>query len=222
MALADYALTQVATVQAILGTGFSTARCELAINAVSKDMAQYCGRAWEAGTSIVEFHRGHGQNLLRLKRLAITAVSSVYLWDTQLTVATLDSTITPGQIDLNKVYRTTENDAMGVLQRFGGWPMGLSSWGDLTGQPNYSPEARATNIRVVYNGGYTTGSNVPPDLEQACLYEAVHRLSRPVGGLQSERTPGGWQQSWAAGKGSDGKLSEWTESVLDSYRLDWF
>lgn len=219
MSLAAYALTTVAKVQAIVGSGFTDAKCELAINAVSQGMAKYTGRTWEQG-STVEFHKGHGQELLQLKRGAITAVSSVYIYDDAQTVAILDGSVTPGQINGLTVYRTAENDARGVLQRFAGWPIGFGSWGDLTGQPNL--QNRATNIRVAYTGGYTTGSTVPYDLEQACLFEVCHRLLSPVGGLRSERTPGGWSQTWEPGRGSGGEWSERTTLALDDYKLDWF
>lgn len=216
MSLAAYALTSVESVQAILGTGFSTAKCQLAINAVSQGMAKYTGRTWEQGTA-TEFHKGHGQELLVLKRPLITAVSSVYINDDAQTLATLDNTVTPGQINGLTVYRTAENDARGVLQRFSGWPIGHGAWGDLTGQPNLND--RATNIRVVYTGGFGT---VPYDLQQACLFEVCSTLSRPVGGLRSERTPGGWSQTWEPGRGSGGEFSSWSERTLDDYKREWF
>ena len=212
MSLSAAALTTVANLQAVVGTGIPTARCELVIEAVSRAFATYCGRTFEYGASITEFHAGNGQTRLWLKRRNITAVASVYIWSDLQTVASMDSVL-PGALVAETVYRTAANDEQGVLYRAGGWPIACGSWGDLTGQPNFAD--RSENIRVVYSGGYET---IPYDLQQACIRECAGQIQRPVGGLISERTPGNWSQTWAQGGGVEG-FSRETVAVLDSYRL---
>lgn len=210
MSLSAAALTTVANLQAVVGSGITTARCELVIEAVSRAFATYCGRTFEYGATVTEFHQGNGQQRLWLRRRNITAVASVYIWSDLQTVASMDSVL-PGALVAETVYRTSDNDEQGVLYRAGGWPIAAGVWGDLTGQPNLSQ--RAENIRVVYSGGYST---IPYDLQQACIRECAAQISRPVPGLTSERTPGGWAQSW----GSQGEgFSRETVAVLDSYRL---
>lgn len=226
MSLLASALTTVAAVREIVGTAPDTATIERAIQAVSNSFAKECGRVFEFGASIVEFHKGHGCEDLYLRRRGVTAVANVYISDTLQTVATLDATVTPGNLSYETVYRTTENDEKGILWRAGRWPLAAGTWGDLTGQPNISPSARGTNIRVVYSGGYDTalsadGATLPADLEQACIAEVSYRLSKPTGGLVAERTPGGWSQQWGKPTAGGAGFLEGVDSVLSSYRLDW-
>lgn len=221
MSLSAAALTTVAKVQAIVGSGVATARCESVIEAVSEDIANYTGRILQYADTVTEFHKGTGQENLYLRRRNITAVASVYIGDTAQTVANIDS-VTPGSLNYETVYRNTENDGLGVLLRLGKWPIACGIWGDLTSQPNLSQ--RGLNIRVVYSGGYITPNQagtrtLPYTIEEACIGEAAYRISGPLRGLVSERTPGGWAQTWSAGKQSGGKLSQHSEDVLDSYRL---
>lgn len=221
MSLSSAALTTVAKVQAIVGSGVATSRVESVIEAVSEDIANYTGRILHQAATVTEFHKGNGQESLYLRRRAITAVASVYIGDTLQTVASMDS-VTPGSLAAETVYRTTENDEHGILTRLGGWPIACGVWGDLTGQPNLS--SRGLNIRVVYTGGYVTPNqggtrSLPWTIEEAAIGEAAYRISGPLRGLTSERTPGGWAQTWSPGKSSQGKLSQHSEDALDSYRL---
>lgn len=215
MSLSAAALTTVANLQAVVGSGISTSRCELAINAVSQAFAAYCGRTFQHDNNITEFHAGNGQERLWLRRRNITAVASVYIWSDAQTVASMDSVL-PGALVSETVYRTAEHDEQGVLYRAGRWPIAAGTWGDLTGQPNLSQ--RGTNIRVVYSGGYST---IPADLELACIRECTLQISRPVPGLTSERTPGGWSQTFgrAGASQEQGQFSPEVTAVLDSYRL---
>lgn len=212
MSLSAAALTTVANLQAIVGSGITTARCELVIEAVSRAFATYTGRTLHYETPVTEFHQGTGCERLYLRRRNITAVASVYIWSDLQTVASMDSVL-PGALVSETVYRNSANDEQGILYRAGGWPIAAGTWGDLTGQPNLSH--RGTNIRVVYSGGYQT---IPYDLQQACLRECAAQISRPVAGLTSERTPGGWAQSWGSQGGAEG-FSRETVATLDTYRL---
>lgn len=212
MSLSAAALTTVANLQAVVGSGVPTARCELVIDAVSRAFATYTGRTLHYETPITEFHAGNGQTRLYLRRRNITAVASVYIWSDLQTVASMDSVL-PGALVMETVYRTTANDEQGILYRPGGWPIAHGFWGDLTGQPNLLE--RGENIRVVYSGGYST---IPYDLQQACIRECATQISRPVAGLTSERTPGGWAQSWGSQSGA-GQFSTETIATLDAYRL---
>lgn len=233
MSLPTSALTTVAAVREIVGDAMGTGRIERSIQAVSTAMARYAGITWEYAASIVEFHKGNGLCELYLGRRAVTSLTSVYIDSEAQTLATLDSgSLTPADINTSTVYRTTSGDELGVLLRYGGWPIASGVWGDLTGQPNISPEARGTNIRVVYAGGYVTPNgvgtrNLPYDLEEACIREVASHLMRPVGGLVSERTPGGWSQTWGTSnrqgaRDESGSFSADTMAILDTYRRQWF
>lgn len=217
MGLTAAALTTVANLQAVVGS-ITTARCELVIEAVSRAFATYTGRTLHYETPVTEFHQGNGQTRLYLRRRNITGVTSVYIWSDLQTVASMDSVL-PGALVAETVYRTAANDEQGVLYRAGGWPIACGSWGDLTGQPNLSD--RAENIRVVYSGGYST---IPYDLQMACIRECTAQITRPVPGLVSERTPGGWAQTFgtsgrAGASQESSQFSAETIAVLDSYRL---
>ena len=228
MSLATFALTSVANVREVVGSAVDTDRIERAIMAVSEAFAKYTGRDLHYGASVTEFHVGHAQEDLYLRRRAIVSVSSVYIYSEAQTVATIDSVL-PGALVMETVYRSDALDALGVLKRFGRWPIGCSTWGDLTGQPNLTD--RSPNIRVVYTGGYITPQQatdgvgtrtLPYDLEEACIREATGRLTRPTPGLKAERTPGGWSQSWGPDGASASIFGADTIAVLDNYRLGWF
>ena len=230
MPLAAHALTTLASVQEVVGTAIDTDRIERAIMAVSEAFAKYTGRELHYGANVADFLAGNGQEDLYLRRRAIVSVSSVYINSDAQTVATLDGSLLPGALVMETVYRSSTLDALGILKRFGRWPISCGVWGDLTGQPNLSD--RGTNIRVVYSGGYITpqqatdgagARTLPYDIEEACIREVTGRLVRPTGNLVRGRTPGGWDQTWANGSaGSVNGFGPDTAALLDSYRLGWF
>lgn len=231
MSLSAAALTTVAAVQDVIGTSAATARIERAIESVSRTMARYCGITFEYGSNITEWHVGEATRKLYLRRRAIASVASVYVMGTAQTIDVLDSSLTPDQVVSETVYRSDEWDAEGILYRPCGWPLCHAVWGDLTHQPAIGPDQRQMNLRVVYTGGYVTpqqnvdgvgARTLPYDLEDAVIREVADRVSRPIGSLVSERTPGGWSQTWAAGSGGDGIVfAADTMRVLADYRRDW-
>lgn len=229
MALSQTALTEVAQVQAVVGSAYATARIEQLINAVSGAVERYCGRAFAyqaLTTDAPEYYQGTGRTHLWVRRYPIVTVTRVRINGTAVT-----------DYDL-----TADLREQGALYRLSGWPQVAANFGDLTEDTDLSQQSYP--IDLVYAAGYilpqydqvehetynpsTAARNLPYDLEEAVIRAVAESLSRPTSGLISESTPGGWKRTWGssnrqgARSSNDSILTPEVNGLLDPYRARWF
>lgn len=161
MALSNFALTTVATLESELNIAAASATtlCELYIHVASRAIATYLGRTLDKGTAVAEYYAGSGTEFLTLRRPPLVSITSIAYDGT-----TLDS----------DTYAIHDADA-GILYRSAGWIKALPSTGDVSGTVAHDLGER--RYLVTYAGGWITPAmagtrDLPHDLEMACIMTA--------------------------------------------------
>lgn len=216
MPLSANALTTLSAAQAV-ASGVSSARLEMAINAISAAVeAEFGPIGYKA--VVTESLPGSGEFVLRLKRAPIRSVASVAIDGVLVTDFELD----------------TER---GELHRHLGWPRVVYSHCDLT--RDLDPALAKANIVATYTAGWILPqyggvvnathnpsgltSDLPADIEFAVVSAVAEVASRPTANLAKETTPGGWSREWSGGTsgGRQGLLPSSLLAALSRLRRNW-
>jgi hypothetical protein len=216
--LKAYALTTAERLRFLGGapSGRNLDEYNFAINAVSREIAKYCGRDLHQVTHTAEapeYHEGSGRLYLYLHHYPVVSITAVKVNGSEVT----------------DFRSSTEDKANGRLYRENAWPRLVPAYCDLTRDPDYS-RARE-HIEVAYIGGYKTPAQgeveegeheVPEDLEM-CVFRELREVMTGGDGqsrIKSERTPGGTAYTYF----DDGfELSRKTKAVLTNsgYVAPW-
>jgi hypothetical protein len=207
--LKPYALTTKERLQFLGGapSGSHADEYNFAINAVSREIAKYCGRELhqvELNAEAPEYHEGSGRLYLYLRHYPVVSIAAVKVNGSVVT----DFRNSPDDLREGRVYRES------------GWPILAPRYCDLTRDPDFSRQRE--HIEVAYTGGYKTFAQgvagdgeheVPEDLEM-CVFRELRELLTGGDGqsrIKSERTPGGTAYTYF----DDGfELSRKTKAVL--------
>jgi len=175
----------------LLGAKGSNEKISFLIESVSARFDSYCGQVL-ASSERTDTLAGSGGTEIQLPSRPLQLVSSVIVDGAAVTDYTIKSL------------------PDGILYRLSGWPRNLPTWPDLTGDP--IPWAAEGNIVVSYTAGFAP---IPYDLKEACIREVIRALNRQANGaeLVGERTPGGWDQRWAAPNAA-GNATSFTRETL--------
>lgn len=218
MPLAANALT---TVSAVSGQapGVSSDRLEALINAVSSQIQR---DLWPLGYAVItdERHAGSAGCSLFLRRGYIRSVQAVRVNDVAVTDFLSDRMF----LDRGELYREA------------GWPRKVSTYGDLTRDPDY--QSPYYTIEVDYTAGWIlpqyggvtnathnpagAAADLPADIQEAVNMAVVEFALRPNPGIIRERTPGGWDITWTASDAD--RLRTYSARVggmLNGYRTTW-
>lgn len=212
MALIDAALTTLSDVETELGdTSPADAYIQRLINAVSEQIAAYCGRTFYYEEAIEEDVPGYGNTLIHVSRTPLLSIDSITFEG-----STVDS-------DDYSIYSA---DAGSIFTSYGWY------W---TACSNTSPApiglvgTEDKDYTVTYDGGYVTPQqaaddenltrSLPYDLEDACIREVVTRYRNKARDLSvtSEKL-GSAAVSYRDASGSAGFWSPGVKEVLDKYR----
>lgn len=201
-----------------LGTGLAGApesKLVMAINAVSKAMATYCGRPLhhvEVTSEDPELFQGWGSSQLQLRCYPIVEV---------------DQVLVDGQA-VTDFSSASQFLAQGQLYREVGWPWSGPRHDDVTCDPNFG--RTRYNVAVAYRGGYVTplqaecpehedheGEPLPDDIEIALFRELgdIFSGARNTGRIRREKTAGGYEVEFAMS--AIVQLSRETQDVLRGY-----
>lgn len=209
MALATNALTNVATMEAVLGlaSGSADATLQRVINQASAIAESYANRVFYRNTAITEKHPGQPGPLLVLDQAPVNSITSI----TYLTGSAEDSS----------TYEIQDANVGSVYRISGTWAGIETLYGDSS-QTIFTGQGRKV-WTVVYDGGWYTPKqdddgagtrNLPYDIEQAVISVAV-ALYRSEGRdptVTSERLMEA-QQTYATGGGSAGS-GGWLDSAV--------
>jgi len=211
MALATNALTNVATMEAVLGlaSGSADARLQRVINQASAIAEAFAGRVFYRNTAISEKHPGQNTPIIVLEQPPINSITSV----TYLTQSAEDSSSYEiHDANVGEVYRVS-----------GTWGGVDVLFGDAS-RTVYSGQGRMV-WTFAYDGGWYTpkqdddsGSvtrTLPYDIEQAVIAIAValYRAEGRDPTLTGERLMEA-QQTYATAMGSSG--GSWLEANVPS------
>jgi hypothetical protein len=134
---------------------------ESIITRVSADIAKKCNRTF-AAASITEYHKGNGKNELLVRNPPVNSVTSIHVDSERAWGA--DTQIDSGDIVIS-------DEVPGLI----------------TLDDDYFDKENYENVRIIYNGGYTS---IPDDIQRNCLrlcacdYLEASRLNNKVEGEQ--------------------------------------
>ena len=227
MSLASNALTTVARVKDASAVPCSDGRVEFVIGEVSAAIEAYTGRKLgfvTVSTGAPDYSKGNGTSELWLRRLPILTITRVRV----------------GEAEVSDYKRLAHLDAVGCLLRGGSysatsaWEITGAIWPDLTMDLNTREDYRAFNIDICGTFGFVlpqyggivnathnpsgAAATLPLDIEGACIRETLRRIFRPVPGVQTEKTPGAWEMTWASAQNVYGFADE-TVAALNPYVL---
>lgn len=176
MALAENALTTVATAEDELGisSGTETARLQRLINEASAICEEYAGRVFYRDTAIAETVIGGEGPYLFVARPPINSITSITF---------LGDTVSSGD------YEIHEPDDTGIIYALGGsWARLSLNYNDISRTPVNGMQRKG--YIVTYDGGWYTQAQddadgditrtLPYSIERACLYIVSH-LRRSMG-----------------------------------------
>jgi len=223
MALAANALTNVATMESVLGlaSGSADTALQRAINQASAIAESYAGRVFYR-TTHTEKHAGVPGPILIVKNPPINSITSI--------------TYLSGTAESSSTYEIADADVGEIFRVSGTW-VGLD-WGFGDASETLYTGAGRRVWTVVYNGGWYTPKQdddgdgtrtLPYDLEQAVIGLAVHLYhseSRDPT-VRSESLMEA-SQTYSAGTTSQGVAHDWlasavpaTAAILKRYRLGY-
>lgn len=189
--LVTYALTDLATVKALLGITDNTqdSLLELLINACTDYIERYCGRRFKAPASdVTEYYTGTGRPLLSTYNYPIITITSINERTGVNSFVTVPSSEYYHDANAGLIYLSnlTIKDPMGY--------------------------------KIVYKAGYTT---IPNDLNQACAQMVVREYNQRAGSgdVQSESL-GEYSVTYGdGGAGGVGSESDaFTDMTLSKYK----
>ena len=184
-----------ADLEAYTGTTVATDRATLLLDAATAAIQTYCGQTFTQATTTAVMP-GSWDSKLELPERPVTAVTTVIIGDTTLTVDT--DYVWDGQ---HMLHRGTKVD--GVLS-VNGPDYLIDGWGDWGG-----PGAQ---VSVTYTHGFAT---IPGVVKGVCLALAARSLQSPDG-VNSESV-GSYSVSYSRTGGAVSLLDE-ERSLLNRYR----
>jgi len=214
MALQEYALTTVSTVESELGlsSGTDTAILERYINALSKRFINRTRRPWHRDDSYTETIKSVGDSRLQVSRRPIRSISQIDV---------KGDTVDSGD------YSIENADAGFIRLDDDFWESTAVAIRRIKRHKKY----HEFRVDVTYDGGYVTPKQVddgtfstrdlPPDIERA-IYTSVTNAYRHKGrpsGIESEKI-GAASVSYASpddGGGTQGATSEEFEEAVQFY-----
>lgn len=221
MSLAPNALTTYAAVSARTSSALTEAAVDQIINEVSEGIEDYLGRKLgykEFGSGNPEQHQGRNQLWLSLSRRPIYSVQAVVVNGATVT----------------DYSRSEDGDEKGKLYRVTSWPADAPSHPDVTRDPDYT--RLGYNIAIQYKGGFilpqydealdddynpdSLSRNLPYAIEGVAIEAVLSIVSRPLGSMVEETTPGGWRRKWASAMSSAKQRESY--AALNHFKRNWF
>lgn len=223
MAQKAHDLCSTADVAADLGVA-SSATVERVVSAVSRVIANHCGRVFERAT-VTEYPRSPGRPRLLLSRPPIVSITSITEFGSELDAADYEVECSDAAKDQGLLLRLNRS-----------WRPVVRTGGLITDIPDtYAGRSDDLGITAVYTGGFITPGQValdvvtypattlPEDIQEAAIQAAV-QLYRQRGSdpnVASESL-GDWSVTYAGTNtaiGRGGALPEKVQAMLAPYVL---